>query len=149
WRADDSLTFGMTGSWDLRNQQYNVVDGAPQDWISRPDRGVAVFAQQEWSVTRRWKFVGGIRIDRTRNFGAAVSPRLAAVFQASPRTSLKLVYGRPFRNPSTFEQFYNDGGLSYAAAPPLSAESSDTWEASLEHRLPRGVTLVVNGFRYR
>ena len=41
---------------------------------------------------------------------------MAAVCQYSPRTVYKLVYGHPFRNPSAFEQYYNDGGLSYLAA---------------------------------
>jgi iron complex outermembrane receptor protein len=61
----------------------------------------------------------------------------------------KLVYGRPFRNPSAFEQFYSDGGLSYVAAPLLRPEVADTFEASLEHQLTRSLALVLNGFHYR
>jgi iron complex outermembrane receptor protein len=143
------LTIGASGSWELRNLQYNLDDGVIQDWISRPDRALALFAQQEWDMSRRWKLYGGLRWDHTRYFPDFVSPRVAAVFQASPRTVYKLVYGQPFRNPSTFEQFYNDGGLSYVAAAPLKAESAQALEASFERRMARNWTLVLNGFHYR
>jgi outer membrane receptor for ferrienterochelin and colicins len=144
------LTMGASGSWELRNVQYNLDDdGVIQDWTSRPDRGLALFAQQEWDVSRRWKLYGGARWDYTRYFPALVSPRVAAVFQASPRTVYKLVYGHPFRNPSSFEQFYNDGGLSYVAAAPLKPEAAQAFEASFERRMARNWTVILNGFHDR
>ncbi len=144
------LTVGASGSWELRNLQYNLDDeGVVQDWTSRPNRGLALFAQQEWDVSKRWKLYGGVRWDYSRYFPAFVSPRVAAVFQASPRTVYKLVYGRPFRNPSTFEQFYNDGGLSYVAAPALKPETAHAFEASFERRIARNWTVILNGFHYR
>src|SRR5579871_1334928 len=144
------LTAGLQGFWDLRNLQYNVVgDGSIQDWISRPDRGAAVFAQQEWNLAPRWKLYTGLRLDVTRYYPSFVSPRMALVFQSSPRTVYKLVYGRPFRNPSSFEQFYNDGGLSYAAAPPLVAETADAFEGSFERKVSRNWTVIFNGYHYR
>ncbi len=143
------LTVGLRGSWELRSEQYNLIDGEVQNYTARPDRSVAVFAQQQWDLSSRWKLYGGVRLDDTKNYHRFVSPRVAAVFQPSPRTVYKLVYGRPFRNPSAFEQFYNDGGLSYAAAPPLSPEVANTFEASMERQLTRNTTLIVNGFHYR
>jgi len=143
------LTVGIAGSWDLRAEQYNLVDGATQQYSNHPERGVAFFAEQEWKLSARWKLDGGLRLDDTRYFGRALSPRVAAVFQQSPRTVYKLVYGRPFRNPSAFEQFYNDGGLSYAPAPPLRPEYADTFEASVERRFAGTWTAVANGYHYR
>jgi len=139
----------VAGSWELRNLQFNVADGATQTIQGRPDRNAALFAQQQWNVSTRWKLYGGVRVDQSRNFHRFISPRLAAVYQPSSRTAFKLVYGRPFRNPSAFEQFYNDGGLSYVAAPPLHPETAHTFEASLERQIARGLALVVNGFHYR
>ncbi len=142
------LTVGVQGFWELRSLQYNVVDGVELNRSNYPDRGVALFAQQEWSLTTRWKLYGGARLDYTKNFHTFVSPRLAAVYQASDRTVYKLAYGRPFRNPSVFEQYYNDGGLSYAPAPALHPEIANTFEASVERQVARGLALVVNGFQY-
>ena len=143
------LTVGVQAFWELQNLQYNVIGGARQDLISRPDRGVALFAQQEWDLAPQWKLYGGVRLDETRFYQSFVSPRVAVVFQSSPRTVYKLVYGHPFRNPSAFEQFYNDGGRSYAAAPPLKPETAHAFEASFERRMARDWTLILNGFHYQ
>jgi iron complex outermembrane receptor protein len=143
------LTVGAAGSWDLRAEQYNLGDGLRQDYSNRPDRGLAFFAQQEWKLSPRWKFDDGVRLDYTRYYSRALSPRLAAVYQQSPRTVFKLVYGRPFRNPSAFEQFYNDGGLSYQAAAPLRPETADTFEASLERRVAANWAVVADSYYYR
>ncbi|HEY1341720.1 MAG TPA: TonB-dependent receptor [Bryobacteraceae bacterium] len=143
------LTMGLDGAWEFRNRQYNVDAGVIEDIVGRPDRTVALFAQQEWNLSAKWKLHAGVRFDDSRNFHRFVSPRLAAVYQSTPRTSYKLVYGRPFRNPSAFEQFYNDGGLSYGRAPLLHPETAHTFEASVERRLSGGFTVIGNGFHYR
>ena len=142
------LTAGVSGSWDLRAEQYNLVDGARLNYTNRPQRGVAFFAQQEWKISPQWRLFGGARLDDTRYYGRALSPRVALVYQASARTVHKFVYGRPFRNPSAFEQFYNDGGLSYVPAPALRPETAQTLEASMERRLAANWTVVVRGYHY-
>ena len=144
-----TLTVGVAGSWDLRARQYNIEDGLREDDTNHPDRGAAFFAQQEWKLSTQWQLDGGVRFDATRWFGNFLSPRLALVWQSSPRTVYKLVYGRPFRNPSAFEQFYNDGGLSYAPAPQLHPESANTFEVSMERQLAHAWTLVANTSYYR
>ena len=52
------LTLGLQGAWNLRALQYNLVDGIEQDIAGRPDRSVAVFAQQQWNLSPRWKLYG-------------------------------------------------------------------------------------------
>ena len=143
------LTAGVEGFWDLNSLQYNIANGVRQNIAGRPDRGGAVFAQQEWRIAPRLTLHAGLRMDDTRNFGRFLSPRAALVYRHSPRTVYKLVYGRPFRNPSAFEQFYNDGGLSYAPAPRLAPESAQTLQGSIERRLLRSWTLTLAGFDYR
>jgi len=143
------LTVGVSGSWDLRAEQYNLVDGARLNYSNHPQRGAAFFAQQEWKLSPKWQFYGGVRWDDNRYYGRALSPRAALVYRPSARTTYKLVYGRPFRNPSAFEQFYNDGGLSYAPAPSLRPEIADTLEASVERRIGGNWTMVVRGYHYR
>jgi outer membrane receptor for ferrienterochelin and colicins len=144
-----TLTAGVAGSWELRAEQYNLVDNSRQDYTNHPDRDGALFAQQEWAIAPRLKLYGGVRVDDSRNYSHFISPRVAAVWQSSARTVYKLVYGRPFRNPSAFEQFYNDGGLSYAAAPVLRQELAQTWQGSMERKVAADWTLIVDAFRYR
>jgi outer membrane receptor for ferrienterochelin and colicins len=143
------LTLGVSGNWDLRARQYNIEDGALEDDTSRPDRGAAFFLQQEWKLSDQWKVDGGLRFDATRWYGNFLSPRLAVVWQSSPHTVYKAVYGRPFRNPSAFEQFYNDGGYSFTVAQPLRPEAANTFEVSMERQLARDWTLTTNASYYR
>ena len=67
------VTVGVQAFWELQNLQYNVIDGARQDSISRPDRGVALFAQQEWDLAPQWKIYGGVRLDETRFYQSFVA----------------------------------------------------------------------------
>ena len=124
------------------------MNGVRLNYTDRPQRGAALFAQQEWKISPKWQLYGGLRLDDTRYYGRALSPRAALVYQQSARTVYKVVYGRPFRNPSAFEQFYNDGGLSYVPAPSLRPETAQTLEASMERRLAGNWTVIVRGYRY-
>ena len=146
-----TLTVGIQGNVELRNLQVNE-DAAPVPvknlHISAPDRSGAVFAQQEWSLAPHWTAYLGLRFDHSRNFGNFASPRLALVYQPSERTSYKVVYGHPFRNPSSFERYYDDG-LSYAANPRLTRETAQAFEASVERKLRTNLTAVVNAYDYR
>jgi iron complex outermembrane receptor protein len=99
-------------------------------------------------LSSSWKTVLAVRLDDTHNFRRFISPRAAVVWKATPKTTVKGIYGRPFRNPSAYEQYYEDG--TYLTAPaPLYAESAHTVEASLERRLRSDLRAVVNAFSYR
>lgn len=150
-RRAGTLTLGLDGSFEFRNLQQNfVVSPYPAGvlLISRPNRQAAVFAQEELKLARKWKAYLGLRFDASRNFASDVSPRLALVYEHSLATTWKFVYGRPFRNASVYEQYYQDG-LSLLAAPKLRPETAQTFELSLERRLKRQWKLIFTGFEYR
>ncbi len=145
------LTAGMQGQLEVRNLQINE-DAAPERIpilrISRPDRSAALFAQQEWKLTPKLTAYFGLRFDVSKNFGNFASPRLAVVFRPSQKTSYKLVYGRPFRNPSAYEQFYDDG-LALHANPYLVQETASSVEGSVERKLNSRLTALVNAYQHR
>jgi iron complex outermembrane receptor protein len=147
-----ALALGAEGSFELRNLQVNR-DAAPAAVellrISAPDRSAALFAQQEVALRPRWKAYVGLRLDSSKNYGAPLSPRLALVYRPSERTAYKFVFGRPFRNPSAFERYYDDQGLSYAANARLTGESAIAVEVSLERKVGSRLTAILNGFEYR
>ena len=146
-----TTTAGLHGSVDLRNLQVNEnINPEPVEnlRISQRDRNVALFVQQDIPLSQRWTAYLGLRYDQSRNFGGFVSPRLALIYQPSARSAYKLVYGRPFRNPSAYERFYDDG-LYLASNPSLTQERAHGFEASAERRLRRGLAGVVNAYHYR
>jgi iron complex outermembrane receptor protein len=145
------LTFGVQGEWELRNLQTEVaVSPSPVQLFSLnvPDRTIAFFTQQEWRLSSRWKAYGGLRFDRSHNYGNDVSPKVALVYERSPSTVYKAVYGSPFRNPSAFEKYFNDNE-TLVANLSLQSEQADTFELSAEHKFGSRVTGIVDLYQYR
>jgi outer membrane receptor protein involved in Fe transport len=144
------LTVGVQGTLELQNLQLNyAVSPAPyvQLRINRPDRKAAVFAQQEWEISQRWKAYLGLRYDISQNFESALSPKIALVYQQSPQTVFKFVYGHPFRNPSAYEQYFADN-LSIIAAGPLRPETAHTFEVAVERKFGHDLSALVNVYDY-
>lgn len=147
-----TLTLGAQADFELRNLQEGY-QASPEYAlladINKPDRKVAVFAQQEWTLSARWKASFGLRFDESTNFGHFLSPRVALVYQYSPRTTYKFIYGRPYRNPSTAEAYYADGGYASIANPKLRQETANTFEMSGERRLGKQTTILADFYQYR
>lgn len=145
------LTVGIDGRFELRAlHQYVIV--APQ-WaetarVSRPDRMGGAFAQQEVELTNRTKAYLGLRYDSSYNFGSFVSPQFALVHKQSDATTFKAVYGRPFRNPSSFEQYFEDGA-QYLASNGLRQESAQAIEGSVERKINSSFSAVLNTYHYQ
>jgi iron complex outermembrane receptor protein len=70
------------------------------------------------------------------------------VYQRSASTVYKIVYGRPFRNPSSYEKYMNDG-RTLIANPALRAEQAHTFEISAERKMGSALTAIVNVYEYR
>ena len=146
-----TLTVGAETQFDLRALQ-RVIDVQPvyQQFLSidKRDKHVAFFAQEEWELTRKWKLDVGARFDYSQYQAGFVSPRVALIYQPSPRVSYKLLYGRAFRNPSAYMLFYDDGGFSTAANPAARPEKANTYEFDIERKLTRRLNATLSVYRY-
>jgi outer membrane receptor for ferrienterochelin and colicins len=145
------ITVGVQGEWEIRNLQTEIaVSPVPAQLVrvSVPDRTAAVFTQQEWRLTSRWKAYGGLRFDRSHNYRSALSPRIALVYQRSASTVFKAVYGSPFRHPSAFEKYFNDNE-TLSANENLHAERAQTFELSAERKIGSRLTAIVDAYQYR
>lgn len=144
------LTVGLSGKLELRNlvenEDYSPDQAVNLD-ISHPDHAAALFAQQEWNLTKRWTAYLGARIDASHNYGSYVSPRLALVYQPDTRTAYKLVYGRPFRTPSVYEQYYADG-ISQLANLQLRPETAEAFELSVERKIGKSAYALIDAYHY-
>ncbi len=145
------FTVGAEGSMDIRNLMIDAdVSPAPLQYLStsNPDRSLAFIAQDEKKLSKRWKLDLGLRFDESfayhRDFA---SPRAAVIYQRSEWT-YKFLYGRGFRDPSTFQLFYSDG-LSGVGNPDLRPESADTVEVDTERKLGKRMNLQASAYGYR
>ncbi|MDP3277066.1 MAG: PEGA domain-containing protein [Deltaproteobacteria bacterium] len=72
----------------------------------------------EWTPARWMTLHGGFRVDAFSTVPAGLSVRGAAIFRPSSRSTIKLLGGRAFRAPSTYEQRYTDGMTQRPGCPP-------------------------------
>lgn len=145
------LTLGSEARWDLRSQidAYFVSPAyIPVAQVDRPDRSLAVFFQDEWKLAQRWTLYLAGRWDESRNHHFQLSPRTALIYQPDSQTALKLLYGRSFRNPSPFEQYYGDG-VSQVSNPDLDSERVQTFEVAFERQVSKKIKLLANVYQYR
>jgi iron complex outermembrane receptor protein len=103
---------------------------------------LGVYAQNNWQPLPDLAVVTGLRFDynslffeqeETEGFVKGLSPRAAIVYSPIKDTTVKLMYGEAFRNPSVFEAFYDDGasvcGNSEVGPERLrTVELSGIWE---------------------
>jgi len=144
-----SITAGADTNIDLRNLQYNVaVDSTPvgsvqeeKFLIRRRDANYAVFVQDEWKPAPAWIVYLGGRFDGSRDNPGVFSPRAVVVYKRNAAT-YKAMYGRAFRNPSTFERYWSPN-------PLLVAERIHSVELSREQQLGKSLRLLTSVFHYR
>lgn len=95
---------------------------------------VGIYAQDEWRLSDTWSTTLGLRVDRNDVTGTQLSPRAALIWQATPVTTVKALYGRAHRAPNAGEWAFDDGA-SLIANPELAGERIDALELVVDHRL--------------
>ncbi len=156
YRLPDStnghITVGAELKIDLRAFQ-NALDAGPEPYVylllDRPDRYAGVFAQQEWTWGPRWELKAGARFDWSWLKSNAVSPRAALIYKPAPKTDLKLLFSRGFRNPSSYDMFWNDGGLTEVANLALRPETSNNFEFDFDREVTRGLQIGASVYHSR
>jgi outer membrane receptor protein involved in Fe transport len=108
--------------------------------VTNPGHRIGLFAQDEWHITTTLAGTLGVRVDRGHRTEVRTSPRAALIWQATPATVLKALYGRAYREPNLFERSYDDGA-TLIANPELQGERIDTAELVADRRLGRDLTL--------
>ncbi len=116
--------------------------------VDHPDISYGLFAQQQWRLSPAWNAYIGVRFDDSRNHAHFVSPRVALIYQASPKSTYKFLAGRAFRNANAYEMFYADG-ISQIPNRSLRPEQADTFEVAAEHRFNERLSGLVTAYRYQ
>lgn len=146
------LTVGGEVNLDLR-ALMNVFDVSPKPFqmlsINPLDRWGGVFAQQEWAFGQHWALEAGLRFDWSWLKRNAFSPQAALIYQPSAKADLKFIYGRGFRNPSSYDMFYDDYGLTTVPNRSLRGERVDTFELDADYNFTKKWSAAATVYHYQ
>lgn len=122
------------------------ISGSPYAAPARARRIRYAFVQDVWTIANDWELTAGARYDHYSDFGGAVDPRVALVWQTADQLVTKLMYGRAFRAPSYLELY------TFTAAslpnPELKPERSDTWDLQFSYSVSRDLKLGIDFYRF-
>lgn len=147
---DHKLMLGIETQEAPRLTQVIPVSGNPADdvVIRSPGYRLGVYGQDEWRISGGLTATLGLRVDRNDMTGTHASPRTALIWQASPSTEIKALYGRAHRAPNTFERDYDDGA-TLVSNPDLHGEHIETLELVTDHRVGGNLTLRASLYQWK
>jgi outer membrane receptor protein involved in Fe transport len=148
--AGHKLLVGADMQRNSRRDQYNF-DLDPYELAMddrRADNRAGVFVEDEARLTPELILNAGLRYDHDSISGGRLNPRVALIWHAGAKDTLKLIYGTAFRSPNAYELYYDVD--AYAEANPhLRAERIATGELVWERQPDAYSKLAVSAFHYR
>ena len=149
--------------WDLRPDNRLMVGGELRDhpkvtYFQLDESAVyfdgdfpfttwSGFVQDEQQLGEAASLLVGLRYDRSSMGGGRATPRAALRLTPAGNTTVKLVYGEAFRDPSVYEQRYF--GPTVVVADALRPEAVRTAELILEQGFGRRAWLTLSAFDSR
>ncbi len=143
------VTLGTEYRDQFRIAQTNKDLSVPATYLDdhRKIRVWALFGQEEWAITDRLLLNVGIRHDHYSSFGGTTNPRVGLIYNWDA-TTIKLLYGRAFRAPNPFEQFYTTSNTAIAN-PSIRPERITTYEAVVERSITDHVRATASYYQYQ
>lgn len=123
------------------------LSGSPYAFAPEKIRQIKyLFLQDVWTFASDWELTAGARYDYYSDFGGALTPRLALVWQSTERLTTKLMYGQAFRAPSYLELY----SLTAATTPNpgLRPERSRTLDLSFSYLAAKDLTLGLGLYQF-
>lgn len=144
---DHRLQFGAGHVWQTPYDVRQSINGVPGIFVpEKTRRNAYLFVQDIWRIAPDWELTAGARYDHYSDFGSTFNPRLALVWQSTPRLTTKLMVGQAFRAPSYLELYSQTA--ANASNPDLRPERSRTTELSFTWRASRDLHLGMNVYRF-
>lgn len=151
WQATDKLHVlaGAQGTQALYTYQhdYDTISGSLIS-VAPTYNSWGIFSEAEYKATNWLSVVLGGRIDHIQRIGFNASPRAALILTPTNEDTVKAMYGRAFRSPNLYEQFYTIPGFNQGN-PNLRPEVSDTYEIDWEHQFKSGWRTTLDGYLWR
>ena len=108
----------------------------------------ALYLQDEWQVNKRVLVNSGLRYDKYEGMGGRTNPRIGVIIDPHRAQTWKLLYGKAFRVPSSYEKYYHDGYSTLKDNPALAPEEIITRELVYERKLSNDFFFSASCFDY-
>lgn len=136
------LTLGGEFKWDVR-QDYDNFDVDPRyDYynLAASAWSLGLYVQDEMEVLPWLVLNLGLRYDEYQDFAGAINPRSGIILLPHDLTTIKLLYGQAYRNPSMWQETFGY---------PLQAERITSLELAWEQRFADYFRFSWSGYRNR
>jgi len=143
------LMLGLEGQDSPRENEAvdNLLNPSQDFRLPLSGYRVGVYVQDEWRIAEALTATLGLREDQNNMTGKRLSPRAGLIWQATPATTLKALYGNAYRPPNVYERDYGDG-TTQAANPALKGETIDTLELVADQRVGPDLTLRASLYEW-
>lgn len=141
------VTAGASYEYSFRaNQETYDAGQSPFLDDHRTPWLMAAYGEAELNLVPKLTIHAGGRLDYFDTFGGAFSPRLALVYSLNSRTTLKYIFGRAFRAPNAYENYYSDGTNIVTPNVPLKPEHIVSHDVVFERSLTSWLRITADGF---
>jgi outer membrane receptor protein involved in Fe transport len=140
------LDLGLTGQGHRVNQHSFAAPGTGLDITHQKDHATLnTWLLAEAEVAPSLALHGGLTLFAHSVFGTRLTPKVAAVWQAGPRDTLKAIWSTGFRPPTIVEALFQDQ-LAFLDNPDLRPETVHSAELVYEHRFGDVASLSASAF---
>lgn len=134
-------------------------DGLPAQFYYIKYYNAGAYLQAQYKPIKTLTFTLGSRYDYNSRYGSTINPRLGAVFSATPKTTIKALYGSAYLAPSpstayvqygTFETA--DSGKTYHSSflhlpnPEIKPVRSQNFEVNIRQYITNDFTVTADAY---
>jgi outer membrane receptor for ferrienterochelin and colicins len=135
-----NLRENQTAYEEVEPRFYYLNDKSSSDVLG-------IYSQVEAALRDDIRVTAGLRYDSySDDVGSTLNPRIAAIYNPTTRSAVKLLYGEAFRAPNAYERYYFAG---QQLQPALEPETIETYELVYEHYIGSHYRLNVSAYDYR
>ncbi|MBC7348570.1 MAG: TonB-dependent receptor [Candidatus Aminicenantes bacterium] len=153
--ANHTLVFGADFRQEQGSSSYLYFSPWGNYESNLPHKSASLFGlylQDQWKPWKRLSLTVGLRSDRHRHFGRALTFRTAVCLDLPEiRARIKTTVGSGFKAPSLYQLYAPADYLGPVGNPGLKPERNLGWDAGLEKELSHSLAISLTYFesRYR